>query len=57
MNALSKTRDGFMSLFSPKRREEEGRDFRPRPCGEVDYDALAEEVMRKFPKILNRLAE
>jgi hypothetical protein len=32
-------------------------DFKPVPCGDVDYDLLYEEVTRKYPKIIARLAE
>ena len=31
--------------------------FQARPSGEVDYKELAEEVKKRFPKILARLAE
>jgi len=33
------------------------RTFEPRPCGALDYEALAAEVMRKYPKVLARLGE
>ena len=32
-------------------------DYRPRPQGEVDYDALYAEVAKTYPKIMKRLAE
>ena len=32
-------------------------DYRPRPQGEVDYDALYDQVMKDYPKIMKRLAE
>ncbi len=31
--------------------------YRARPCGELDYKALVEDVKRRFPKILAHLAE
>ncbi len=31
--------------------------YRAKPSGEIDYDALAKDVKRRFPKILAHLAE
>lgn len=32
-------------------------DYRPRPQGEIDYDALFADVSKAYPKIMKRLAE
>lgn len=32
-------------------------DHKPRPQGEIDYDALYENVATHYPKIMKRLAE
>lgn len=32
-------------------------DYTARPCGEIDYDALCDEVIATYPKILGRLAQ
>lgn len=32
-------------------------DHTARPCGEIDYDALCDEVTGTYPKILDRLAQ
>jgi hypothetical protein len=58
MNALVKRRESFFSFFVPRKRDEgKAKPLLARPCGEVDYDALADEVIQRYPKILGRLAE
>jgi hypothetical protein len=57
MNALVKARSRLFSFFAPRKRPEGQRPLPARPCGEIDYDLLAEEVAQKYPKILGRLAE
>jgi hypothetical protein len=32
-------------------------DYRPHPQGEIDYEAVHKDVMRRFPNIMKRLAE
>ena len=32
-------------------------DYRPRPQGEINYDALYDNVAKTYPKIMKRLAE
>jgi hypothetical protein len=52
MNALAKPVDKAL----PRQRAK-AKTFPPRPLGELDYDALASEVLRKYPRILARLGE
>lgn len=32
-------------------------DYRPKPCAEIDYDALFDDVSKRYPRIMKRLAE
>ena len=32
-------------------------DYKPRPQGKIDYDALYQDVSERYPKIMKRLAE
>jgi hypothetical protein len=58
MSAAGKERSKRRVTLSTLRRAAQERDaFKPVPRGEVDYDILYEEVTRKYPKIIARLAE
>jgi hypothetical protein len=57
VSALKKTAGEKRSASRGKRVVPRAKDLTPRPCGEVDYEALAEDVSRRFPNILARLAE
>ena len=56
MRALNTEREGNRNSGAPKATNAK-KTFEPRPCGELDYEALADEVMRKYPRILARLGE
>ena len=57
VSALKKTAGEKKTASQAKRSAARAKDFTPRPGGDVDYDALAEDVSRRFPNILARLAE
>lgn len=54
MSGLTKEFGGW---FSRLLRKPKPVSYKPRPQGEVDYDALSDEVLRTYPKVIKRLAE
>lgn len=59
MNAIAKVA-GQLRLPAPPKPKKGARaaqDYSPTPCGEIDYDELFENVTKRYPKILARLAE
>lgn len=59
MNALSKIAEQ-LRLPAPRKPKDGARadqDYRPTPCGEIDFDELFDNVSKRYPKIIARLAE
>lgn len=50
---LNRDVDGILRRFGLQRRP----DFRPHPKAAIDYDALYDDVVKRYPKIMKRLAE
>lgn len=57
MSAHRKQGGFFHGLFRKVEPPHPQNNFRAKPCGEIDYDRLYEEVSNKYPKIIARLAE
>ena len=50
---LKREMSSLLERFGLQRRP----DYQPHPQREIDYDALYDDVAKRYPKIMKRLAE